>query len=75
MDYDTGLFIDIIESIQGVTFLRSECIEEVHIRHYQGLKGNHVVIDTTDDFITNSTGKGHLRKLGLEYLVPSIFPD
>lgn len=75
MDYDTGLFIDILESIQGVTFLRSECEDGIHIRHYQGLNGKHVMIDTTDEFITSITGKGHLLKLGLENLIPSIFPE
>ncbi len=72
--YDTNLFIEIIESIPGVIFLHNDCIDGIHIRHYQGLSGKHVAIDTTDDDISILTAKGHLRKLGLEYLISSIFP-
>ncbi len=72
--YDTSLFIEIIESIPGITYLRCECLDDIHIRHYQGLSGNHVVIDTTDDEITVTTAKGHLLKLGLKHLINNILP-
>ena len=75
MNYDTHLFIEIIESVQGITFLRSDHSEGIHVRFYQGIGGNLVMIDTTDDDITNDEGKGHLRNLGLSHLIKSIFPS
>lgn len=75
MNYDTGLFIDIIESIPGVIFLRSDNQEDVHVRFYQGLKGKLVMIDTSFEDITDSMGKGYLDELGLGHLIPSLFPE
>lgn len=74
MNYDTHLFIEIIESIQGVVFLRSENTQGVNVRFYQGLKGRLVIIDTTDEDITPSTGIGYLTELGLAHLIASLFP-
>lgn len=74
MDYDTHLFIEIIESVQGVTFIRSDCVNEVHCRFYEGVNGKFVMIETTDEWIDDETAKKHLIKLGLEHLIVSMFP-
>lgn len=58
MNYDTSLFIEIIESIPGINFLRSDYKDGVHVRFYQGLLGRLVVIDTTFEDLTPSQAKG-----------------
>ena len=73
MNYDTSLFIEIIESA-GAKFLRSDCIDGVHARCYEGKRGNLVVIDTTDEEMDDSTAKGLLTQLGFAELIPSLFP-
>jgi len=75
MNYDTHLFIEIIESIEGVKFLRSHSSEGIHIRAYQGLTGRLVFIETTYEDFTPTEGKGYLEQLGLSHLIPSLFPE
>ena len=75
MNYDTSLFIEIIESINGVTYLRQSDDLEVHIRFYQGLKGNLVTIDCSYEDITPNEGVAYLRQLGVEHLIPALFPE
>ena len=72
--YDTSLFIEIIESVQGVTFLRHDNVEDVHLRYYQGLKGKLVVIDTSYEDINMVEAVMYLNQLGLENLVTALFP-
>ncbi len=74
MNYDLCLFIDIVESIQGVTFLRDESTDGISAKLYQGVNGRLVIIDITDDEASDDTYKGHLRNLGCEYLIDSMFP-
>ena len=73
MNYDTGLFIDIIEST-GIIPLRSGFKDGVHVKFYQGLNGKLVMIDTTDDDMPDEIGKGYLDQLGLGHLKSSLFP-
>ena len=74
MNYDIHLFIQIIESIQGVVFLRQVEVDGEFVMFYQGLTGKMVQIDMQEEFITPATGKGLLKQLGLEHLIPSLFP-
>jgi hypothetical protein len=73
-DYDTSLFIEIIESIKGIQFLGADASEGVHVRFYQGLRGNRVMIDTSFDDITVENGIGYLEQLGLTHLISTLFP-
>lgn len=77
MVYDRGLFLEIIESVQGVIFLREDNRDGIHARFFQGVTGKLCVIDTTDmdDDIVGSEGIGYLKLLGLEYLIASLFPE
>lgn len=72
--YDLSLFIEIIESQPGILFLRLQYYDGVHARVYQGLHGNPVIIDTTEEDIDIETAQAHLVSLGLAELVPLIFP-
>ncbi len=73
-NYDTTLFIEIIESIQGVLFLRQIELDGQFTRFYQGLTGKLVIIDMSEEFITPRIGSALLDKLGLSHLIPSLFP-
>ena len=75
MNYDTTLFIEIIESFPGIIFLRQSNSNGIKIRFYQGLRGNLVQVDYTDEDLTNDTAKGYLLQLGLEHLIPLLFPE
>lgn len=73
MNYDANVFCEIIESIQGIRFVRQEEMDGIIIRFYEGTRGR-VQIDYDDDNFTDSTGKGYLQQLGLEHLIPSMYP-
>jgi len=75
MCYDTLLFIEIIESIQGIKFLGQITEDDIIIMKYQSLDGRLVLIDTTDEEMTPETGTALLIKLGLPHLVISLFPE
>jgi hypothetical protein len=75
MNYDRFVFIEIIESVPGILFLRQDSRDGISARFYQGLGGNLVMIDITEEEITEDTGKGHLTQLGLAYLIPALFPE
>lgn len=74
MTYDTGLFIDIIEGIPNIIPRGSDHKNGVHVRFYIGLKGRLVIIDTSHEEITDDMGRGYLTELGLEHLIPMLFP-
>ncbi|SFQ55706.1 hypothetical protein [Parafilimonas terrae] len=71
---DTYLFIEIIESVSGITFIRDDVFEDVKVRIYEGLNGRMVIIDVSDEDITTRTCMSHLTKLGIEYLIKALFP-
>lgn len=73
MNYTANIFCELIESVQGITFLRQEEKEGLFFRFYQGYRGL-VMIDFDDDNFTDSTGQGYLRQLGLEHLTLSMYP-
>jgi hypothetical protein len=75
MTYDAHLFYEIIESIQGINFLRDEIDEDVTLRFYTGVHGNLVVIDASFEDIEATEGKMYLKQLGVEYLIASLFPE
>lgn len=74
MNYDANLFCEIIESFQGVSFLRQEEDGGANYRFYQGPRG-FIQLDYDDVNFTDNTGKGYLRQLGLEHLIPSMYPE
>ena len=73
MNYDTGLFIDIVESIAGIQFLTQDENYGVIVRFYIGLKGNTVMIDVTDEDMDDDSAKGNLISLGLDHLIDALF--
>lgn len=75
MNYDSLLFVEIIESVQGIQFLRSDNQGDVKVRFYQGLNGKLVMIDISEEYIDDNSGKGYLNQLGLDYLVSAMFPQ
>ena len=75
MSYDTSLFLEIIESIQGILYLRESSEGNILIKYYRGIHGNLVVIDASFEDIESPEGKVYLRQLGIDYLIPSLFPD
>ncbi|MHB8258979.1 MAG: hypothetical protein ACYDCN_03020 [Bacteroidia bacterium] len=76
MNYDTQLFLQIIEGqLTGLQPIRTDCRGTTHVCFYQGLNGNLVPIDTSDEEMYDETAKGHLIKLGLENLIPNLFPN
>lgn len=75
MSYDTSLFLEIIESIQGILYLRESSDGDILIKYYRGIHGNLVVIDASFEDIESPEGKIYLRQLGIDYLIPSLFPD
>lgn len=75
MIYETHLFLEIIESEQGVQFLRADQEDEIKVRFYQGKNGKLVMIDVSDEDISDTLGKGYLHQLGLSDLIPALFPE
>ena len=75
MVYDTHLFLEIIESIQGIVYLRESYDGDVIIKYYRGIHGNLVVIDASYEDIESVEGKIYLKQQGIDYLIPSLFPD
>ena len=75
MEYDTHLFLEIIESIHGISFIRTDSSDGFSINLYKGLTGRTVFIDISDDSITEEMGRGYLAQLGIQHLIPSLFPE
>lgn len=75
MNYDTLLFIEIVESISGIIPLGVSTEGDVTVNKYQGLTGRSVFIDVTDEEITPEIGASLLVKLGVAYLITSLFPS
>lgn len=73
--YDSYLFCEIIESVQGIQYLRETTMDGIHARWYQGLYGNAVMIDMSYEELTVDVGKGYLKSLGLKHLIESMFPE
>jgi hypothetical protein len=74
MNYDTSIFIDIVESVPGIIFLRRADDGIFHVHYYQGLKGNLVPVDVSDEDMPNDTAMDYLDQLGLADLIPRLFP-
>ncbi len=75
MTYDTNLFLEIVESIQGIVYLRESSDGQILIKYYRGIQGNLVAIDASFEDIESIEGKIYLTKLGIEHLIPALFPD
>ncbi len=76
MGYDRLQFVENIESIQGINFIRQDSYDGIAVRVYEGLPKHIVVIDYSDidEDVTEDEGTGILNKLGLNYLVTVFFP-
>jgi len=74
MIYPISIFIDTIESIPGIIFLRDEKHDGVTVKMYQGLLGNLVMIDMTEEDIEEDLGTIYLQQLGLDEYVEALFP-
>lgn len=75
MCYDTHLFLEIIESIDGIKLLNSRTEDGVTVHIFLGLNGRKTFIDGTEDEITPQVGVVHLINLGVPYLIKSLFPE
>lgn len=75
MEQDLYIFIETIESIPGITYLRQDMHSGFTVRFYQGLKGNLVPIDASDEDIPSDVAIAYLKELGLDDLIYSMFPD
>jgi len=73
--YDTIQFIEILNTIPSVRHLRDEEEEGLYVSFYQGVKGNLVLIDRSDEFINRRTHISYLDQLGLTELITSFYPD
>ncbi len=71
---DATLFCQIIDSEPSVKYLRQENEQGFIFMVYEGSRGM-VIIDFDDENFTDNSGKGYLRKLGLEHLIPAIYPN
>jgi hypothetical protein len=74
MNYDANLFCEIIETLPSVQFIRQETSKGFVFRRYQGRKGM-VSIDYDDDNFCDEVGKIYLVQLGLEDMIPSLYPQ
>ncbi len=56
----------------GVSFTQPSTLP---MKYYRGIHGNLVVIDASFEDIESPEGKVYLRQLGIDYLIPALFPD
>lgn len=74
--YPTFVFIEMLNDLYPqVKHLRDTTIDDIKIMVYEGIRGNPVIIDISDDDLEIDIVKGHLQELGLSYLVPTLFPE
>lgn len=77
--YPIDLFIEIIESVKGVIFIRRGYYEEgqMHEIYYQGINGKLVAIyyHKNDEEFSYSVARGYLHQLGLDYMMDNMFPN
>lgn len=71
--YDTLLFIEIVLS-EGVGDLGEREMDGENFRHLHGKNGKRVTICVSDEYTGIITLRQYLRELGLEELVPILFP-
>jgi len=75
MEYDRVLFVEIIESLQGIQFIRDDNSRPpMKAKLYEGRNGRLVIIEMSDESIDEYEGKGILIKLGAADLIPAMFP-
>lgn len=75
MDYPIHVFIEILDSLPQIKYLRKESEDGITANVYEGVRGNPVMIDTTDEDIDERVAKGHLTELGVADLIPALFPS
>lgn len=68
---DTHLFLDILFS-EGVTERDLRVIDGVSTAFYISPIGRSAQINSTDEFISSSVIKFHLKQLGMEYLIGAL---
>lgn len=69
-EIDTSLFLEIIQSEEGIYLLR---IEESYLPEilyvFKGLAGKKVTINATEEYISKVVAIHYLNQLGLSYLL------
>jgi hypothetical protein len=75
VSYPTHIFIETLGDSQHVKFLRNEREGDVTAAVFESVDGRAVFIDTSEDDIYEIEGRQYLRQLGLDYLIPSFFPE
>src|SRR5688572_28353786 len=75
MIYPILVFIETIESIQGIKFIRDAIEGAVKVKVYEGLNGKLVMIDMTEEDIEEDLGSIYLEQLGLSEYIEAMFPQ
>ena len=77
LNMDTRTFIERIESEPEIIPFPSVYDEtsNTHANKYQGVKGNLVIIDTTEEETDDDDCIDYLLQLGLPHLAYSLFPE
>ena len=75
MSLNLYTFLETIESDDRVKFLRVGENREFPVRYYEGVKGNLILIDMSEEDPTDITIKNYLKDLGLSDRIPDLFSD
>jgi hypothetical protein len=71
--YPTHLFLDLIESIQGIHLQADRTKQDVIVRFYVGLRGSVVMIDCSDEDLPYTICKDYCLQLGIEHVTGNLF--
>ena len=74
--YPTNVFIEILMDLQQrISFVRNESYNGISCSIFNGVNGNMVMIDTTDETIDYDEGVKYLGQLGLFDLISALYPS
>lgn len=74
-DYQSTIFIERIEDVQGVVLVGVVQSDGIVVHKYTGPSKRLVLIDVSEEIIEDEIGKGHLNELGLYHLIPILYPS
>ena len=74
--YPLTTFIETLDDLPQIKYLRTEEYDGIRAMVYEGVGGNAVIIDITEmeEDIEDDVAKGHLTQLGVSYLIDALFP-
>lgn len=75
MDFETRVFISLIEDQRGIIVCPPQFLNGTHLNVYIGLNNRRIFIDTSYDDIDEEQAKDYLRQLGLDDLISILFTD